>query len=216
MKLVVVLGFILGVCAGIYFFFYFLSKYHKKINWKIFGFAAFVGLVLVSLLGVVMYKSATAPDTYCSTFHQTSSYPPTTIKTGMDYFEQGNYDYDTGNCKKAVEDYTQSIKLTPNYAQAYNNRAYTNMRLGNYKDALPDLDKAIALNPNYINALMNRGDIHNDYIVDRPAAIADYEKVIALGGTKGTAVCGHLFLAKHNGWNLGTVFGIPSELMQCN
>jgi tetratricopeptide (TPR) repeat protein len=86
----------------------------------------------------------------------------------------------------------------------------------NYADALPDLNKAISLNSNYINALMNRGDIHNYYYaIDRKAAIADYEKVISLGGTKGTSVCGHLYLAQHNGWNLGTVLGLPSAYFSC-
>lgn len=133
----------------------------------------------------------------------------------MDYFLQGDYDYDTGNCTKAITDYTTSIKLNPNYPQAYNNRAYTYMRLRNYKNALPDLDKAISLNPNYIQSLMNRGDIHNYYLVDRKSAIADYEKVIALGGTNGTSVCGHLFLAQHNGWNLGTLIGLPLAYFRC-
>ncbi len=126
---------------------------------------------------------------------------------------QGNYDYDTGNCQKAIIDYTASIKMNPNYPQAYNNRAYTYMRMQNYPAALPDLDKALALNPSYTQALMNRGDIHNYYIIDRPNAILDYEKVISLGHTQGTSVCGHLFLARHNGWNLGIFLAIPQQFM---
>jgi len=214
MKLIVLLFFIVGICSGIYFFFYFLSKYHKKINWKIFSFAAFIGLIFVSLLGIVVYKSATAPSTYCSTFHTTNSYPPTELKTGMDYFEQGNYDYDTGNCKKAIEDYNQSIKLSPKYPQAYNNRAYTYMRLEDYKDALPDLDKAIALNPNYINALMNRADIHSSYYdINYPKAIADYEKIISLGGSPN--VCTRLLSAQHNGADFKIIFIDPVGLFKC-
>jgi tetratricopeptide (TPR) repeat protein len=87
-----------------------------------------------------------------------------------------------------------------------------------YKDALPDLDKALALNPNYIQALMNRGDIHNYYYaIDKQRAIADYKKVIALGGGQETSVCGHLFLAIHNGWNIGTFLDLPREVLgQCN
>jgi len=60
---------------------------------------------------------------------------------------------------------------------------------------------------------MNRGDIHNYYLVDKQSAIADYEKIIALHKTQGTSVCGHLFLAKHNGWNLGTFLDLPGELL---
>ncbi len=208
MKLIVFLIFTAVVAKVVYW----LNKKDKK---RAVVLTLFTVLILVFLQSYVIYLGAIAPDKWCSTVHATTSYPPAALKTGMDYFELGNYDYDTGNCTKAITDYTQSIKLNPKYAQAYNNRAYTNMRLRNYKDALPDLDRAIALNPNYVNALMNRGDIHNYYVIDRKAAIVDYEKVIALGATKETSVCGHLFLAKHDGWNLGTVLGFPVAAIQC-
>jgi tetratricopeptide (TPR) repeat protein len=145
----------------------------------------------------------------CISTHTTTTNPPTNQTTATDYFAQGDYDYDSGNCQQAVVDYTKAIMLNPNYPQAYNNRAYTNMRMRNYSAALSDLDKALELKPDYIQALMNRGDIHNYYYhIDRQSAIADYKKVIALGGNQNeTSVCGHLFLAKHNGWTLGAYLG---------
>jgi len=75
------------------------------------------------------------------------------------------------------------------------------MRLRNYGAALPDLNKAIELRPNYINALMNRGDLYNYYgpVIDRQRAIEDYNKVMSLGGGRGTSVCGHRALAEGNG-----------------
>jgi tetratricopeptide (TPR) repeat protein len=212
MKFLVVLFFIVAFCAALYI----LIIHIKKINWKALGTVAILGVILTAVLVVIVYKTSKMPDTWCDHFQNTTSYPPTELKTATDYFLQGNYDYDTGNCKGAVTDYAKSIELNSKYPQAYNNRAFTYMRMGDYKDALTDLDKALALNPNYINALMNRGDIHNYYYeIDRKAAVADYEKVIALGGTRGTSVCGHLFLAEHNGWNLGTVFALPSAYFQC-
>jgi len=203
----------LTVIIGAVVYFYTSQKttHTKRYNWKPAGITALVVLILLGLIASGMYRSATAPDTQCSTVHATTSYPPSTLTSAMDYFLLGNYDYDTGNCQKAIVDYTTSIQLDPSYPQAYNNRAYTYMRMRSYKDALPDLDKTLTLNPNYIQALMNRGDIHNYYIVDRQAAISDYDKVISLGGGRETSVCGHLFLARHNGWNLGTIFGIPGQ-----
>lgn len=85
------------------------------------------------------------------------------------------------------------------------------MRMQKYKEALPDLNTAIKLNPNYVQAFMNRGDIHNYYYdIDKQAAIADYKQVISIAGAKRdkTSVCGHLFLAEHNGWNVGTLIGL--------
>ncbi len=182
-------------------------KKNKKYSWKPSSISAAVVFILLGLIAFGIYTTDHQPDIQCSSTHTATSKPPTSIQSALDYFNLGNYDYDIGNCQQAVADYTKAIALNPNYAEGYNNRAYTNMRLRNYKDALPDLDKAIQLNPNYIQALMNRGDIHNYYYqIDRQAAIADYKKVILLTGPSGgnTSVCGHLFLAKHNGWNLGT------------
>lgn len=187
----------------------------KKINKKAIFISVAVAILLLVFLGFQMYRAETAPDTQCATIHKTTSRPPAKLETAKDYFEQGNYDYDTGNCMKAINNYTISILLNPIYPQAYNNRAYTYMRMRNYKDALTDLKQALTLKPNYIQALMNRADIHNYYYaIDRQSAVVDYEKVISLGGTqKETSVCGHLFLARHNGWNLGTILDIPQELM---
>lgn len=155
----------------------------KRSSWKP---IAIIGSVLILFLAVVFfqtYKAATAPDTHCSTTHIARSYPPASLTKAMDYFIQENYDYDRGNCKRAIADYTKSIVLNSDYPQAYNNRAYTFMRMQDYQDALPDLDKAILLNPNYIQALMNRGDIYN-YAIDKQRAIVDYEKLFHLAAYK--------------------------------
>jgi tetratricopeptide (TPR) repeat protein len=181
----------------------------SKTNWRAITITTVVVAVLLTALGIIMYRVDHAPDAWCTTSHIAVTQLPAKLKTAMDYFQQGDYDYETGNCPKAVTDYTASIKLNTKFPQAYNNRAYTYMRLRNYQNALPDLNKAIALYPNYVEALMNRGDINNYYLNNKASAIADYQRVIELGGDKGTSVCGHMYMAKHNGWNLGTIFSLP-------
>jgi len=200
-------------------FYLFKNKKRETGPAKIFWLIICLFIVfLFAFLGYKFIRSINPPDTQCTTRQLAKSLPPKALLTAKDYFEQGNYDYDTGNCMQAIADYAKSIELNPNYPQTYNNRAYTYMRMQNYKDALADLDIALTLNPNYIQALMNRGDIHNYYYsIDRRSAITDYEKVISLGATNGTSVCGHLFLARHNGWNLGTVLDFPNVILRsCN
>lgn len=208
MKFIVAVFFAAVISVAVYL----LNKKNKKAAVIL---TVFTALVLSSFIGFAMFKSATAPDTWCSQMHATTSYPPVNLVSAMDYFEQGNYDYDRGDCKKAVEDYTKSISLNSKYPQSLNNRAYAYMRMQNYKDALTDLNKAISLKPDYIQALMNRGDIYNFYLKDKEKAIADYEKIISLVGPRGTSACGRLFLAKHDGWNLGTLLGFPTEVINC-
>jgi tetratricopeptide (TPR) repeat protein len=215
MKLFIICVGILIIGIVVYWFSSKLTKGTKKRNRKnIHGNAIAIALVVVTLLlGWVfsqIYESVSAPDSQCAAYHAAPSYPPMKPVTAMDYFVQGNFDYDTGNCAKAIADYSQSIERNPKYPQAYNNRAYTLMRMRNFGAAVSDLDKAIELKPDYIHALMNRGDIHNYYYaLDRQSALLDYEKVISYGGMNGTNVCGHAFLARHNGWNIGTLLSLP-------
>lgn len=223
MKLVVSLFFIALVTGCVYLFsskiFSKDKKSKKKFNRKSLLITAVIMVALLGLLASALYKSATAPDMWCSKTNEVTSNPSATLTSAMDYFQQGNYDYDTGNCPKAITDYTASIKYDPAYPQAYNNRAYTYMRMRDYSSALPDLDKALSLKPDYIQALMNRGDIHNYYYaIDRESAIKDYKKAKALGAIQTeTSVCGHLFLAKHNGWTLGAFLDFPNMLIgSCN
>jgi Tfp pilus assembly protein PilF len=210
MRLLFLLLVIAGIGGGTYFI---LSKLIKNKKSKRIASltASLVVILLVVLLGVTINRGNHAADGQCGVYHATESYPPSSTTSAMDYFDLGNYDYDKGDCTKAVEDYAKSIELNPNYPQAYNNRAYTYLRLRNYDAALADLNKAIALNPNYIQALVNRGDIYNNFIVDKDKAIIDYQKVISLGGTKGTSVCSKLLDAQSNGvWD--RFFKIPQQI----
>lgn len=165
-----------------------------------------IALVSLLIVGAVYYIGGRVyglilePDTYCSKSHTTTTLPPSQPTSAQDFFALGNYDYDIGDCKKAVADYTQAINLDQNFSRAYNNRAYANMRLRNYKDALDDLNVAIELDPQYAVALMNRGDIYNYHLIDRQKALADYNTVIALGISKDPSgsVCGHKAMAETN------------------
>lgn len=195
------------------------TKKQKHPNKKAITIIVSVVIVLLGLGAFGMYHAATMPDTQCKTMHAVNYPPPTKLETAVDYFHQGNYDYDLGQCERAISDYTQALRLEPSYAHALNNRAYTFMRLQMYSEALSDLNQAIHVSPDYTQALMNRGDLRNYYFdIDRDAAIADYHRVLTIEGKNGNqkSVCGHLFLAKHNGWNLGTLWGVVSgELKRC-
>jgi tetratricopeptide (TPR) repeat protein len=52
--------------------------------------------------------------------------------TFEDYFESGNNKYSEGDYKGAVEDYSQAVKMNPEYHNAFNNR-------GASKEQLQDL-----------------------------------------------------------------------------
>lgn len=158
-------------------------------------------IIFIILFAFVKYIDS-QPDRQCLIPHKVSYTPPSSLITAMDYFNQGNFDYDSGNCTKAISDYTQSLNLDPNSPQSYNNRGYTYMRMHSYASALEDFNKAIELKPDYVEALMNRGDLYNYYgpSIDRQKAIEDYNQVIFLGKDKdlSKSVCGHKAMAENN------------------
>ncbi len=179
--------------------------------------SSFLIVLIIAVMALslfTIYKSYIEPDAQCLAAHTPTSTAPKQLKNANDFFLQGDFDYESGNCKLAVEDYGNAIKLNPKYAAAYNNRAYTYMRMGDYADALTDLDVAIKLKPDYVHALMNRGDIYNYYYnIDRQKALADYNKVLSFGSDvyKNTSLCGHRLLAKNDGWSLNVFFTLLTK-----
>ncbi len=185
------------------------KKYQKLRKWIapaviIFTSTLFItGAILTSVQG----------DVQCTRTHQVSISPPATLTSAQDYFESGNYNYDRGDCNKAIMDYSMALKLNSQFAESFNNRGYTYMRMRDYQNALSDLNMAIDIRPNYVNALMNRGDIYNYYLNNKIKAIQDYNKVLTIDPSvaNNSSVCGHLLLAVNNGWHISTFFNILKE-----
>ena len=134
-------------------------------------------LVVAWLIGIGFFRQSAPPKVPRTPV----SKAPTVLNTAADYLARGDYDFDLGNYDQALAAYSRAIELQPDFAEAYNNRAYTYMKLEKYELALPDLDQAIRLRPNYVNALINRGDIHNYYYQINPdLAISDYDQALDL------------------------------------
>lgn len=53
---------------------------------------------------------------------------------------------------KAIDDYTDSIKLDPTNATAWYNRAQVKYRLNNFSDAKVDIAKALEISPDFEDA----------------------------------------------------------------
>jgi tetratricopeptide (TPR) repeat protein len=183
-----------------------LRRWRGAARWRV---GLVVGLLAIPMFLVARAQVASATtNTRCAVASTPALASPASPVTAADYLAQGDDAFDRGDCAYAIAAYSQAIALDPQYAEAYNNRAYAYMMEEDYARALPDLDRAIQLRPTYIHALMNRGDIYNyDYAIDRQKAVADYDRIIAQGPAayRDTSVCGHRYLALHDGWHLSTL-----------
>jgi tetratricopeptide (TPR) repeat protein len=57
---------------------------------------------------------------------------------------------------RAIPDFDQALRLTPNDADAFDNRGWAYAHKGDYKRAIQDYDQAIRLNASLADALHNR------------------------------------------------------------
>ena len=91
---------------------------------------------------------------------------------GNAYFMRGDFD-------RAIQDYSETIKLNPHFADAYNNRGNAYFMQGDFDRAIADFNKAIKLKPNYTKAYYNRGIAYGNK-GDFDRAIQDCTKAIEL------------------------------------
>ncbi len=117
----------------------------------------------------------------------------------VDYYEAGLASNESQAYQSAIANLNEAIKLSPQYAQAYLERARAHQGLldsrsayadlikagallkeqGYFSDAVTAFNEAIVLDDNSVDAYLGRGDI---YLVrgEEIAAIADYDMVVRL------------------------------------
>jgi lipoprotein NlpI len=93
-------------------------------------------------------------------------------KSGDDYRGKGDYD-------RAITEYSEAIRLDPNYAMAFNARGIAYRAKRDYDRAIADYDQAIRLNPNNATFFNNRGNAYRDK-GEHDRAIQEYNEAIRL------------------------------------
>jgi len=92
------------------------------------------------------------------------------LENGNTYLKKGDYDL-------AIIEYTNAIKLNPNYTIAYNSRGNAYYSKKEYDKAIADYSQAIRLNPNDASTYNRRGNVYYSK-KDYEQSIADYSLAI--------------------------------------
>jgi tetratricopeptide (TPR) repeat protein len=76
-------------------------------------------------------------------------------ETAEDFLDQGVRATGRGDLENAIADYTEALRLNPDYALAYNNRGDAYYNQGRYDQAIEDYTAALRIDPNFTLARNN-------------------------------------------------------------
>ena len=78
------------------------------------------------------------------------------------FYDSGKLYHIDGQHELAIQDYTEAIRLDPQYAIAYRGRGVVYSDLGQHQRSIQDYDEAIRLDPLDADAYSNRGVAYSD------------------------------------------------------
>jgi hypothetical protein len=105
--------------------------------------------------------------------------PNVTRDSAEDYFNRADREMRSRNYQSAIIDYTEAIRLKPDWAQAYSDRGNAYDNLGQYDKAVDDFTEVIRLEPKWISAYSERGHAYSAQRLYRKA-VAAYTEAIRL------------------------------------
>lgn len=104
--------------------------------------------------------------------------------TADTYYFRGVTQYFLEQYTAAIEDFSQSLTLDPDFALAYLKRCSARYRLQQYQEGLPDCDEFLRRRPDSYDGYYGRGIIRSR-AGDQDGALADYRGAIELARNPG-------------------------------
>ena len=100
-------------------------------------------------------------------------------QNGAAYYNRAGLYVTIGDLNRALEDYTEAIRINPKNAEAYYNRGIVQVKMKQYDQAVQDFQKVIVIKPFFPEALCNRGNAY--YALGKfHLAIEDYTAALKI------------------------------------
>jgi len=106
---------------------------------------------------------------------------PSTLYTA--YAVRGSIYERNGEDEKALQDYTQAIKINTKAVDLYFRKGLINRRLRNYKESVDDFCNVIDLNSDHADAYFERGTTYA-YLKDKKNVLKDFKSAAKLGNAE--------------------------------
>jgi tetratricopeptide (TPR) repeat protein len=84
-----------------------------------------------------------------------------------------------GEHKRAIRDFSQAIRIDPDYAAAYYGRGIALYHRHRRMSSIADFTAVIRIDPRYAHAYYARGNVRRE-LGDRDSAIADFDRYLDL------------------------------------
>jgi tetratricopeptide (TPR) repeat protein len=120
-----------------------------------------------------------APQVNKTLAFRTISLSTPTAPKADDFFLQADEKLSRADYKGAIADFTQVLRLNPNYGLAYTGRGVARGNSGDKKGAIEDLSQAVRINSDNVRAYAVRGLIKFE-LGDEQGAEADFKKTLNL------------------------------------
>jgi tetratricopeptide (TPR) repeat protein len=91
------------------------------------------------------------------------------------YFNRGLARYKLGDSHGSIQDFTQAIRIDPEFSRAYKGRGNSHYKLGNYRQAARDYTQATLINPTDASLYYNKAKAHQ-LLNENDVALENFKK----------------------------------------